>query len=140
MNLAFEKQPFGLVFEGCTRSSGVKIHVGAEGWFRTWFWGCLQGRLVEPWSGGPSPLTSGTTALEAYSRLGLGFDPPNCFFCPCSQRGFGFVWIWEEEGRGACTCICDSVRVVASLVPACCCCCILSNFTHFIVAHLTSDC
>lgn len=100
-----ETEPFGLVFEGCTWSSGVKIHVGEEGWFSTWFWGCLQGRLVEPWSGGPFLLTSGTTALEAYSRLGLGFDPPNCFFSPCSLRVFGFVWIWEEEGRGACTCV-----------------------------------
>lgn len=73
---------------------------------------------MEPWSGGPFPLTGGTTALEAYSRLRLGFDPRNCFFSPCSQRVFGFVWIWEEEGRGACTCVCDSARVVASLVPA----------------------
>lgn len=47
-------EPFGLAFEGCTWSSGVKIHVGAEGWFTTWSWGCLQGRLVvEPLSGGP---------------------------------------------------------------------------------------
>lgn len=82
-------------------SKGVKIHVGAGGWFNTKSRGCLQGRLVELSSGGPFLLTSSTAGLEAYCRLGLGFGPPNFFFPLVIKNLWICTCCYGEEGGGA---------------------------------------
>lgn len=67
-------------FEWVCVAPGVKKnHVGPEGCFSTWLWSYMQGELLSHHQAALCLI-----GLEAYSRLGLGFDPPYLFFLPSS--------------------------------------------------------